>query len=211
MAGQGTSQGRLVVIEHDLLGDLRFTQLVAQFIGSIRQVRMLQEHKTQLSTFFSPKIIEGLTTQNAKEILCPAEREITVLFCDVRGFSKKAEALQGDLLTLLKSVSAALGVMAGGSSNVMVPSQTFREMRRWASGVGPASWFRVLLPPVGRHCPSIVPSDRGSSKSTACCTDSQSAWALRTGGHWLVKSERTSSQKSVCLARLSIKDRALRD
>ena len=43
-----------------------------------------------------------------------AEREIPVLFCDVRGFSKKSEELQGDLLTLLKSVSAALGVMAGG-------------------------------------------------------------------------------------------------
>ena len=114
VSGQGASDGGLMLSEKDLLGDLRFTQLVAQLIGSIRQVRMLQEHKTQLSTFFSPKVIEGLTTSNFQDILCPAEREITVLFCDVRGFSKKAEALQGDLLTLLKSVSAALGVMAGG-------------------------------------------------------------------------------------------------
>ena len=114
VSGQGAPGGGLIVTENDLLSDLRFTQLVAQFIGSIRQVRMLQEHKTQLSTFFSPKIIEGLTNTNSKEILSPAERDITVLFCDVRGFSKKAETLQGDLLTLLKSVSAALGVMAGG-------------------------------------------------------------------------------------------------
>jgi len=114
VSGRGSPRGGLIVTENDLLGDLRFTQLVAQFIGSIRQVRMLQEHKTQLSTFFSPKIIEGLTKRNSKEILSPAERDITVLFCDVRGFSKKAEALQGDLVTLLRSVSAALGVMAGG-------------------------------------------------------------------------------------------------
>lgn len=114
VSGQGASHGGLVVTDNDLLGDLRFTQLVAQFIGSIRQVRMLQEQKTQLSSFFSPKVIEGLTTGNSKEILNPAEREISVLFCDVRGFSKKAEALQSDLLTLLRSVSAALGVMAGG-------------------------------------------------------------------------------------------------
>ena len=114
VSGQGSPSGSLMPSEKDLLGDLRFTQLVAQFIGSIRQIRMLQEQKTQLSTFFSPKVIEGLTTSNSKDILSPAEREITVLFCDVRGFSKKAEALQGDLLTLLKSVSAALGVMAGG-------------------------------------------------------------------------------------------------
>ena len=114
VSGQGASHGGMMVTEADLLGDLRFTQLVAQFIGSIRHVRMLQEQKTQLSSFFSPKVIEGLTAGNSKETLSPSEREISVLFCDVRGFSKKAEALQSDLLTLLRSVSAALGVMAGG-------------------------------------------------------------------------------------------------
>jgi adenylate cyclase len=114
VSGKGGSNGAMVVEEQDLLGDLRFTRLVAQFIGAIRQVRMLQEQKSQLSTFFSPKVIENLTTANSKQILSPAEREISVLFCDVRGFSKKAEAVGDDLLSLLKSVSAALGVMAGG-------------------------------------------------------------------------------------------------
>ncbi len=114
VSGRGTKQGGVLVREEDLLGDLRFTRLVAQFIGSIRQVRMLQEQKTQLSSFFSPKIIENLTTANSQQILSPAERDISVLFCDVRGFSKKAEELGNDMMTLLKSVSAALSVMAGG-------------------------------------------------------------------------------------------------
>lgn len=113
VSGRGGGNG-LVVTESDLLGDLRFTQLVAQFIGSIRQVRWLQEQRTQLSNFFSPKIIEGITHANTKESLQPAERQITVLFCDVRGFSRKSEQLQNDLPALLKSVSAALDVMAGG-------------------------------------------------------------------------------------------------
>jgi adenylate cyclase len=114
VSGQGGPNGAIIVDEQDLLGDLRFTRLVAQFIGAIRQVRMLQEHKSQLSTFFSPKIIENLTTANSMQLLSPAEREISVLFCDVRGFSKKTEDLGDDLLSLLKSVSAALGVMATG-------------------------------------------------------------------------------------------------
>ena len=114
VSGRGAESGGLIVTEDDLTGNLRFTELVAQFIGSIRQVRLLQDQKTQLSTFFSPKIIEGLTTENASKTLEPAEREISVLFCDVRGFSKKSEKLQDDLRTLLKSVSAALGVMANG-------------------------------------------------------------------------------------------------
>lgn len=114
VSGKGTSEGGLIVTEEDLAGDLRFTELVAQFIGSIRNVRLLQEQKTQLSSFFSPKVIEGLTNSNGRDTLEPSEKNISVLFCDVRGFSKKSEKLQDDLLTLLRSVSAALNVMAKG-------------------------------------------------------------------------------------------------
>ena len=117
VSGQGTPSGALIITEDDLLGDLRFTQLVAEFIGSIRQVRLLQDQKSQLTTFFSPKIIDGLTKANSKDALRPAERQISVLFCDVRGFSKKAESRRGDLISLLKSASAALNVMANGIVN----------------------------------------------------------------------------------------------
>jgi adenylate cyclase len=114
VAGKGTTDGGLIVTEEDVAGDLRFTELVAQFIGSIRNVRLLQEQKTQLSSFFSPKVIEGLTNGDGRDTLVPSEKNISVLFCDVRGFSKKSEKLQDDLLTLLRSVSAALNVMAKG-------------------------------------------------------------------------------------------------
>lgn len=114
VSGEGGKDGALLVGEDDLKGDVRFTELMAQFIGSIRQVRMLQEHKTQLATFFSPKVMENLTNANAQNALMPEERDISVLFCDVRGFSRKSEKLKDDLHKLLKSVSEALGVMANG-------------------------------------------------------------------------------------------------
>jgi adenylate cyclase len=114
VSGKGARSGAYVIKEEDLAPDLRFTELVAQFLGSVRQVRLLQEQKTQLSTFFSPKVIESLSdVRRSNEFLAPAERNVTVLFCDVRGFSRKAEALEGALLTLLHSVSGALQVMAG--------------------------------------------------------------------------------------------------
>ena len=114
VSGKGTTDGGLIVTFEDMAGDLRFTELVAQFIASIRNIRLLQEQKTQLSSFFSPKVIEGLTDQDGCNTLAPAEKNISVLFCDVRGFSKKSEQLQDDLLSLLRSVSAALNVMAKG-------------------------------------------------------------------------------------------------
>ncbi len=100
--------------EGDLGGDLRFAELMAHFIASIRHVRTLQETQTQLSSFFSPKVIESLTGEDAHMALVPQERDISVLFCDVRGFSKKSEQYKNDLHMLLSCVREALGVMANG-------------------------------------------------------------------------------------------------
>jgi adenylate cyclase len=115
VSGKGSRRGNMFVEESTLQGDLRFTELLAQFIGSVRQVRSLQSQQTRLSTFFSPKVIENLTkAESARMELNPAERDVTVLFCDLRGFSKRSEALQHDLPALLNCVSEALGVMAHG-------------------------------------------------------------------------------------------------
>lgn len=115
VSGMGGRNGNNLVTEDSLKGDLRFTQLVAQLIGSIHTVRTLQEQTTQLSAFFSPKVIANLTKKGgAADILVPSERDITVLFCDVRGFSRKSEQLKDDLHKLLECVKAALSAMTGG-------------------------------------------------------------------------------------------------
>ncbi len=115
VSGMGGREDNNFVTEDSLKGDLRFTQLVAQLIGSIRTVRSLQDQKSQLSAFFSPKVVESLTKKGgAGDILAPSERDITVLFCDVRGFSRKSEQLKDDLHKLLNCVKAALGAMTGG-------------------------------------------------------------------------------------------------
>lgn len=114
VSGKGARTSKTFFTKDDLSGDLRFTELLTEFIASIRQVRMLQNQRTQLSSFFSPKIIESLTAEQGRASLAPAERDVTVIFCVLTGSSKKAGADQRDLRTLLKSVSEALGVLADG-------------------------------------------------------------------------------------------------
>jgi adenylate cyclase len=115
VSGLGGRDDNNFVTGEMLKGDLRFTQMVCQLLGSICTVRSLQEQKTQLSSFFSPKVITNLTKRGgAGDILAPSERDITVLFCDVRGFSRKAEQLKDDLHQLLECVKAALSAMTGG-------------------------------------------------------------------------------------------------
>jgi len=114
IAGRGNRSGGLLIEKKDLMGDVRFAKVLAQFIGSVRHVRQLQEQRTQLSSFFSPNVIENLIGGGNAEVLAPAERDISVLFCDVRGFSRKAEQHRGDLHYLLCCVKAALGAMTDG-------------------------------------------------------------------------------------------------
>jgi len=108
----GITEGNME--KSDLGGDLRFAELMAHFISSIRHTKTLQERQTQLNSFFSPKVIESLISDEAHLALVPQERNITVLFCDVRGFSRKSEQYKDDLHMLLTCVKEALAVMANG-------------------------------------------------------------------------------------------------
>lgn len=114
VTGQFGSPGSTQVGESDLKGDLRFTQLVSDFISSIRQVKTLEKEQAGLAQFFSPAVMEVIRASGSEEILEPRESDITVLFCDVRGFSKKTEAAADDLLPMLTRIRDVLGVMTAG-------------------------------------------------------------------------------------------------
>jgi adenylate cyclase len=94
-----------------LESDVRFTELVAEIVSSLRRLSALERHQAGLRQFFAPPILEALGDDLNSEILEPRECEVTVLFCDLRGFSRQAESLAHDLTGLLSRVSQALGVM----------------------------------------------------------------------------------------------------
>ena len=114
VSGQKDSIPGSSIGEDQLKGDLRFAELISEFIGSIRQVRLLSKQQAGLSQFFSPTVLEALRQSDSEKQLEPQECDITVLFCDVRGFSKKSEQSQQNLRELLDRVSDALGVMTCG-------------------------------------------------------------------------------------------------
>jgi adenylate cyclase len=95
----------------DLRDDVKFTELVAAMFSSLRQMRLLEHQQASLSQFFSPVVLETLAEEDPEIVLAPRETEVTVLFCDLRGFSRETERHADDLLGLLQRVSNALGVM----------------------------------------------------------------------------------------------------
>ena len=94
-----------------LRGDLRLAELIGQIMGSILQVRLLEDRQSKMTQFFSPKVVKALRNRHSEDSLVPKEGKTTILFCDLRGFSRKSEKEQNDLFALMERVSEALGVM----------------------------------------------------------------------------------------------------
>ena len=107
----------------DLREDLKFTEIVAATLSSLRQMRLLERQHTTLRQFFAPVVLETLKDQDPDVVLAPRETEVSVMFCDLRGFARETERHADDLLGLLRRVSTALGV-------------TTRHIRRYGGVVG---------------------------------------------------------------------------
>jgi adenylate cyclase len=100
-----------------LQADVKFAELVADVIGSVERVNRLESNLTVLRQFLSPPVLRALERSTKEsglndELLQPKECDVTVLFCDVRGFSAQAEESAHDLTGLLNRLSHALEVMA---------------------------------------------------------------------------------------------------
>ncbi len=94
-----------------LQDDLKFAELTATTLGALRQVRALQRRQDSLRNFFAPVVLDALAGRDPEQVLAPRETEVSVLFCDLRGFSRRSEDAADRLLELLQRVSDALGVM----------------------------------------------------------------------------------------------------
>jgi adenylate cyclase len=95
----------------DLRDEMKFAEVVASTVSSFREVRRLQQQQAWFRQFFSPSVITALGNGNPEDILAPREVDVTVLFCDLRGFSLESERSADDLFGLLARVSDALGIL----------------------------------------------------------------------------------------------------
>ncbi len=102
--------------ELDFQGDLKFCELVGSSLRNLLLVKKLERQEASLRTFFSPVVMKAISVLDSEQVLQPRECDLSVLFCDLRGFSKTSEQLSDDLLELLARVSEALGIT---TSNIL--------------------------------------------------------------------------------------------
>ena len=94
-----------------LTEDVKFVDLAARTLGHLQGLRRFERETASLRQFISPVVLETLVDQDPEFALAPREADVSVLFCDLRGFSRRTEREANDLLGLLHRVSDALGVM----------------------------------------------------------------------------------------------------
>lgn len=94
-----------------LRADVKFTELVSEIIGAVQQLKNLERKQSGFRQFFAPTVLEALGDDLDTSLLEPRECDVTVLFCDLRGFSQKVEEFSENLIGLLQRVSSALEVM----------------------------------------------------------------------------------------------------
>ena len=104
------------VVSHrdQLASDCRFIELVGEFLRSITVANQYHERKSALTSFLSPRIAEKVLSSESGQALAPRESILSVLFCDLRGFSRVSEKHRDDLLALYRKTEAALSVMTSG-------------------------------------------------------------------------------------------------
>ncbi len=97
-------------IAGSLQEDIKYAELVANILGSLMSLRHLQHRQASLRSFFSPVVLDALQDTTPEELFRPRECEVSILFCDLRGFSAASQRMAHDLMQLLQRVSEALGV-----------------------------------------------------------------------------------------------------
>ena len=98
-------------IPEQLEDDVKFAELVGTMFSNLRQSHRLQRRQASMRHFFAPLVLDALASGDASEVLSPREADLTVMFCDLRGFSQQSEQHSDQLFELLERVSEALGVM----------------------------------------------------------------------------------------------------
>lgn len=105
------NSGATLTQNAQLEADIKFAELIAEFVSVVLKARRLERQKAGLRQFFAPPVLSALGDELDTTLLEPCECDITVMFCDLRGFSQRAEHEANNLIGLLERVSRALGVM----------------------------------------------------------------------------------------------------
>jgi adenylate cyclase len=128
------------VAQHELSVRVRSLLRIKQYHDTI------ERQKRQLSRFLSPQIADLVSSAEGEALLMGHRREITVVFCDLRGFTAFSETAEPEeALSILRSYQTAMG------EEVMRSAGTLEHF----AGDGLMVWFNDPVPTEGHQLKAV--------------------------------------------------------
>lgn len=101
----------LLIVAGQIAFSLQHARLLEKLLDEHQKRINVQRQRDELGKYFSPQVVEKLHESVSEEDLNPRVTDIAVLFCDIRGFSRRAERAQHRLQEILGRCCEALQAM----------------------------------------------------------------------------------------------------
>jgi class 3 adenylate cyclase len=89
-----------------------FAEQSAIAIENARMVETIERQRTELARFVSPQIAALVSSDEGEQLLAGHRRQITAVFCDLRGFTHFSETAEPEeLLGVMRAYHAAMGAI----------------------------------------------------------------------------------------------------
>ncbi|MEO8626149.1 MAG: adenylate/guanylate cyclase domain-containing protein [Candidatus Limnocylindrales bacterium] len=96
-----------------------FAEQAVLAIDNLRLIQTIQTQRTELARY-APQAAELMSTDTGAELLAGHRREITAMFCDLRGFTAFAESAEPEeVLGVLREYHAAVGQIVVGNGGTV--------------------------------------------------------------------------------------------
>ena len=92
-----------------------FADQAALAVNNVRLFQTVERQREELSRYLSPQIGQLITSEEGKRLLDGHRRAVTVVFCDLRGFTPFSETVEPEeVLGVLRTYHGAMGELIAG-------------------------------------------------------------------------------------------------
>lgn len=114
IAGQTEGQSKLgnsSLTQLQVKQDMKYAELAATTLSQLRTLKNLERSQAHFRQYFPDVVVDSLMSGASEQILSPREVDLSVMFCDLTGFTHVSEGSAEDLMKLLSMTSESLSLI----------------------------------------------------------------------------------------------------
>ena len=93
--------GRDSLTQFEIKQDMKYAELASSTLSHLRSLKNLERMQAHFQQFFPDVVVEALLSGASEDLLKPRESDLSVMFCDLSGFSNVSEDSATDLGTII--------------------------------------------------------------------------------------------------------------